>query len=161
MTRQHLSTAPAVLGVLLLAGSASAGQASMLDSSEASAFMGTWGISMKLPISTVSPRVTFEQTVTIRDEGGKVAARLEHSRGSTIDITDITKDGDTLILNIEAIGRQLVVNSSGRPRVVISVDRSGRGGPAVLTLALDGALLHATQQIGAGQLLSGTGEKRQ
>ena len=49
MTKLHLSTASGVLGVLLLAGSAAAGQASMLDASEASAFMGTWVISFESP----------------------------------------------------------------------------------------------------------------
>ena len=119
--------------------------------------MGTWAISVDLPISTVSPRVTLEQTVTIQDESGKVAARLEHSGGVTIDITDITKDGDTLILNIEEIGRRLVLNNSGQSLILSTAS----GNAAVLTLALDGSLLHATQQIGGGQLLSGTGEKRQ
>ena len=41
MTRQQLWTLATVLSVLLLAGPAAAGQASMLDASEASAFMGT------------------------------------------------------------------------------------------------------------------------
>jgi hypothetical protein len=49
MTRQHVWTAATVLGVLLLAGPAAAGQASMLDASEASAFMGTWAIAMENP----------------------------------------------------------------------------------------------------------------
>ena len=49
MTGQHLWTAAAVLGVLLLARPAAAGQASMLNSSEASAFMGVWVISFESP----------------------------------------------------------------------------------------------------------------
>ena len=64
MTRQQLWTAATVLGVLLLAGPTAAGQASMLDASEASAFMGTWVITME------TPRGTNEQKVSIRDEGG-------------------------------------------------------------------------------------------
>ena len=76
MTRQHLWTAAAVLGVLLLAGPAAAGQASMLNSSEASAFMGVWVISFESPRGG-----TFEQTLTVRDESGKVAARIGGGRG--------------------------------------------------------------------------------
>ena len=98
MTRQRVCPAATVLGVLLLAGPAAAGQASMLDASEASAFMGTWVIAME------SPRGggTRDQTVVIRDEGGKAAARIEGGRGGALDITDIAKDGDSLILSFEA-----------------------------------------------------------
>ncbi len=92
MTRQQLSTAAAMLGVLLVAGPAAAGQASMLNSSEASAFMGTWVISLETPRGG-----TFDQTLTIRDEGGKVAARVV-GRGGRSDVTDLAKDGDNLVL---------------------------------------------------------------
>ena len=74
MTRQQLWTLATVLSVLLLAGPAAAGQASMLDSSEATAFMGSWVITME------TPRGTNEQNVTISDQGGKVTARLERGR---------------------------------------------------------------------------------
>ena len=49
MTKQHAFTAAMALSVLLLTGPAAAGQASMLDSSEATAFMGTWVIAMENP----------------------------------------------------------------------------------------------------------------
>jgi len=138
MTRQHVWTAATVLGVLLLAGPAAAGQASMLDASEASAFMGTWVIAME------SPRGggTRDQTVVIRDEGGKVAARIEGGRGGALDITDIAKDGDSLVLSFE---------------------RSGRGQvfPIVLTLTLDGEMINASQDIGGGRFtVSGSGKKQ-
>ena len=131
MTRQQLPMAAAVLGVLLLAGPAMAGQASMLDSSEASAFMGTWVITIETPPGT------GEQTVTIRDEGGKVAARLEGGRGGPNDITDIAKDGDSLVLTWEVAG---------------PLD-------PVLTLTLDGEMINAT--FAGGQVsMSGTGKKQ-
>ena len=47
MTKQQL--AAAVVGMLLLAGPPAAGQASVLDSSAARGFMGTWVISMESP----------------------------------------------------------------------------------------------------------------
>ena len=137
MTRQQLRTAATVLGVLLLAGPAAGGQASMLDSSAASAFMGTWVISMESPRGG-----TFDQTLTVRDEGGKVAARLEGGRGGANDITDIAKDGDNLVLTFE---------------------REGRGGviDIVVTLTLDGEMLNVTQVFGGGQFsMSGTGKKQ-
>ena len=69
MTRQQLSAAAAMLGVLLLAGPAAAGQASMLNSSEASAFMGTWVISLETPHGG-----TFDQTLTL--DGAMINATM-------------------------------------------------------------------------------------
>jgi hypothetical protein len=120
-TRQHVWTAATVLGVLLLTGPTVAGQASMLDASEATAFMGTWVIAMENPRGGG----TQDLTVVIRDEGGKAAARIEGGQGRALDITDIAKDGDILVLSFE---------------------RSGRGQtiPIVLTLTLDGEMINAS-----------------
>ena len=137
MRREQLSMAAAVLGVLLLAGPAAAGPASMLNASEASAFMGTWVISMEGPRGG-----TRDQNVTIRDEGGKVAARLGRARGGPIDVTDIAKDGDSLVLRFERS------------------DRGGNTRAVVVTLRLDGEMINATQDIGGGQFsISGSGKK--
>ena len=138
MARHHAWTAATVLGVLLLAGPAAAGQASMLDASEASAFMGTWVIAMENPRGGG----TRDQTVVIRDEGGKAAARIEGGRGGALDITDIAKDGDSLILSFER-------------------SRRGRAFPIVLTLTLDGEMINASQDIGGGRFtVSGAGKKQ-
>ena len=138
MTRQYVWTAATVLGVLLLAGPAAAGQASMLDASEASAFMGTWVIAMENPRGGG----TRDQTVVIRDEGGKAAARIEGGRGGALDITDIAKDGDSLVLSFERSGR-------------------GQAVPIVLTLTLDGEMINASQDIGGGRFtVSGSGMKQ-
>jgi hypothetical protein len=111
----------------------------MLDVSEASAFLGTWVISMENPRGGG----TRDQTVAIRDEGGKVAARIEGGRGGALDISDISKDGDSLVLSFE---------------------RSGRGGntfPIVLTLTLDGDMINASQDIGGGRFtVAGSGKKQ-
>lgn len=136
MTRRRLTVAT-VLGVLLLAGPAAAGQASMLDSVEANAFMGTWVIAFESPRGG-----TFDQTVMVRDEGGKVAVRIEGGRGGANDITDIAKNGDDLVLTF---------------------DREGRGGviDVVLTLTLDGEMMNATQSFAGGQFsMSGSGKKQ-
>ncbi len=138
MTRQQLWTLATVLSVLLLAGPAAAGQASMLDSSEATAFMGTWVIAMENPRGGG----TRDQTVVIRDEGGKAAARIEGGRGGALDITDIAKDGDSLVLSFERSGR-------------------GQAFPIVLTLTLDGEMINASQDIGGGRFtVSGSGKKQ-
>ena len=143
MTKQHAFTAAMALSVLLLTGPAVAGQASMLDASEASGFMGTWVISMENPRGGG----TRDQTVVIRDEGGKAAARIEGGRGYVdqrqLDITDIAKDGDSLVLSFERIG--------GR----------GQAFPIVLTLTLDGEMINASQDIGGGRFtVSGSGKKQ-
>ena len=143
MTKQHAFTAAMALSVLLLTGPAVAGQASMLDASEASGFMGTWVISMENPRGGG----TRDQTVVIRDEGGKAAARIEGGRGYVdqrqLDITDIAKDGDSLVLSFERIG--------GR----------GQAFPIVLTLTLDGEMINASQDIGGGRVtVSGSGKKQ-
>ena len=143
MTKQHAFTAAMALSVLLLTGPAAAGQASMLDSSEATAFMGTWVIAMENPRGGG----TRDQTVVIRDEGGKAAARIEGGRGYVdqrqLDITDIAKDGDSLVLSFERIG--------GR----------GQAFPIVLTLTLDGEMINAHQDTGGGRfIVSGSGKKQ-
>ena len=142
MTKQHAFTAAMALSVLLLTGPAVAGQASMLDASEASGFMGTWVISMENPRGGG----TRDQTVVIRDEGGKAAARIEGGRGYVdqrqLDITDIAKDGDSLVLSFERSGR-------------------GQAFPIVLTLTLDGEMINASQDIGGGRFtVSGSGKKQ-
>ena len=142
MTKQHAFTAAMALSVLLLTGPAVAGQASMLDASEASGFMGTWVISMENPRGGG----TRDQTVVIRDEGGKAAARIEGGRGYVdqrqLDITDIAKDGDSLVLSFERSGR-------------------GQAFPIVLTLTLDGEMINASQDTGGGRfIVSGSGKKQ-
>ena len=72
------SMAAAVLGLVLASGPIAAGQGSSLDAAEASAFMGTWVLTME------TPRGSNEQTVAVRDEGGKVAARLEGGRAGQL-----------------------------------------------------------------------------
>ena len=137
MTKLHLSSASVVLGLLLLTGPAAAGQASMLDASEASAFMGTWVISFESPRGG-----TFEQTLTVRDESGKVAARIEGGRGGG-DITDIAKNEDDLVLTFERTGRE------------------GNPVEAVLTVTLDGAMINAGMSVGDGRFsLTGSGKKQ-
>ena len=87
----------------------------------------------------------FNQTLIIRDEGGKVAARLEDVPGGPSDITDIAKDGDNLVLSFER--------------------RGGQGGNAmvdiVMTLTLDGKMINAIQEFERGRVsISGLGKKQ-
>ena len=136
MTKRLSVTAVVVLGVMLMVSPVVTGQASSLDSSEASAFMGTWVLTME------TPRGANEQTVVIRDEGGKVAATLGGGRGGQIDISDIARDGESLVLAFER-------NFQGN-----AID-------IVLTLSLDGEVINATQDIAGGQFsMTGSGKRQ-
>ncbi|MBD94244.1 MAG: hypothetical protein CL482_08300 [Acidobacteria bacterium] len=134
MMRRQIVMAAAV--VLLAAGSVAAGQASSVDAGDASAFMGTWVLTME------TPRGSNEQTVVVRDEDGKVAARLEGGRGGAIDITDVAKDAESLVLTFAR-------NVQGND---VSI---------VLTLSLDGDTMNATQDINDGMFsMTGSGKKQ-
>lgn len=98
--------------------------------------MGTWVLTME------TPRGTNEQTVMLSDEGGKVAAQLEGARGGSIDITDVVKDADSLVL---------------------SFNRNMRGNDIdfVLTLSLEGDTMHASQDVNDGMFsMTGSGTKQ-
>ena len=136
MTKRLSVTAVVVLGVMLMVSPVVTGQASSLDSSEASAFMGTWVLTME------TPRGANEQTVVIRDEAGEVAATLGGGRGGQIDISDIARDGESLVLAFER-------NFQGN-----AID-------IVLTLSLDGEVITATQDIAGGQFsMTGSGKRQ-
>ena len=64
-----------------------------LASAEAAGFLGTWTLTVE------SPQGVFDQSLELKDVGGKVSALLTSpiSPGPTA-ITDITKDGDDLVL---------------------------------------------------------------
>jgi hypothetical protein len=81
-----------VLAALVLAPVAAAAQ-SALASSEATAFLGTWTMTLE------SPQGAFEQTLVIKDMAGKVGAELTNQMApEPTHITDITKAGTDLVL---------------------------------------------------------------
>ena len=137
MMRPRGFTIATLLSVFLVAGSTATAQPSTLDASEARAFIGAWVISMESPRGG-----TRDQNVTIRDEDGKLAARIEGGRSGGIDVTDITTNGDGLVLSFERNGRRGTID-------------------VVMTLTLDGDMILATQEFGGGRrTVSGTGKKQ-
>ena len=137
MMRPRGFTIATLLSVFLVVGSTATAQPSTLDASEARAFIGAWVISMESPRGG-----TRDQNVTIRDEDGKLAARIEGGRGGGIDVTDITTNGDRLVLSFERNGRRGTID-------------------IVMTLTLDGDMIRATQEFAGGQFsVSGTGKKQ-
>jgi len=87
-----------VLTVTLIASSPTAALAqSELDASEATAFLGSWVISIN---SDYGP---FSFDLEIADEGGKVAATITSTElAVTEEISDISRSGESLVLKYEA-----------------------------------------------------------
>ena len=136
MKQPGLTTAT-LLSVFLLVGSTATAQPSTLNASETRAFIGAWVISMESRRGG-----TRDQTVTILDEDGQLAARIEGGRGGGIAVTDITTNGDGLVLSFERNGRRGTID-------------------VVMTLTLDGDMIKATQEFGGGRRsVSGTGKKQ-
>ena len=102
---------------------------------DAKNWMGAW------TVTTEGRRGPQEQTLTIKDAGGKVAATLEGGRGGPVEITDVSKSGNDLVLKFK---------------------RSFQGNDVEvkLTLAMqaDGTL-KVTQDMG-GNATTGTGKKK-
>jgi hypothetical protein len=85
-------TTLALVATLELPSSVSA--QSQLDTSQASVFLGSWTLAFT---SDMGP---FSMSVDIRDMGGKVGATLSQAdMGTQQEITDITKDGESLVLS--------------------------------------------------------------
>jgi hypothetical protein len=107
-------TALAALAMLLLPGAGSA--QSQLDTSQATAFLGSWSLSFE------SPQGTFVMELEVTDAAGKVAASIgsEMMGGAMQDVTDVSRSGESLVFRYE-------------------FDAQGQLVPVALTLAPDGA----------------------
>jgi hypothetical protein len=70
---------------------------SELDVAEAQAFMGKWVISMQTDFGP------FQMDLDLADQAGKVAASIgSPEMGGTQPVTDITRSGESLMLEFEA-----------------------------------------------------------
>ena len=137
MYRQLARTVVMVLGMALAWSAPTAlvagGQA--VASADAKAWVGEWTLTIQ------GGRGPQERALTIKDMSGKVAATLGGGRGGPVEITDVTKKGNDLVLKFK---------------------QQGRGGEmdAVVTLSMqaDGTL-KVTQEVGANKT-EGTGKKK-
>jgi hypothetical protein len=119
---------------LLLAGPVAAEQGSMLRSAEASAFMGTWAVTMTNPQGA-------HETVRIWDKSGIVAASVQSGRFPPLEVSGILKDGDMLVLTVTRF-------ENGKP------DR------AVISVTLDGETMNVAQMLEFSQTIKrGSGKK--
>jgi hypothetical protein len=109
-------------------------QASALEASKASAFMGTWPLTMTNPAGA-------RETVRIWDEKGVVKASVQSGRFPAIPATGILKDGDVLVLTLTRF-------ENGKP------DR------AVVALTLDGETMNMGQMLEFSETIKrGSGKK--
>lgn len=111
-----VTTAPRFAGLLaLLAGAIAplpASAQSELDVGQAQAFLGSWVIAMDTDFGPMSINMTIE------DRSGKVAASVgSPEMGGTIDITDISRSGENLVLkyDVDAQGQFIDVSMSLEP----------------------------------------------
>ena len=109
-----------VVASLLIVGPV-AGQTPTINSSQASAFMGTWPLTMTNPAGA-------HEAVRIWDEKGVVKASVQAERFPAIAATGIMKDGDVLVLTLTRF-------ENGKP------DR------AVIALTLDGDTMNMAQML--------------
>lgn len=123
-----------MLALLLFIAHPAHGQGSMLDSSAARKFIGTWVFAMEIPAGA-------QETVRVWDKDGKVAASVQAGRFPPLDVPNITKDGDSLVLKVQRF-------ENGQPI------------QAVVTLTPDGDLMKMTQDLEGSRVRKfGSGKK--
>ncbi len=106
---RRLAVAAALLGAVFSPLAVSA--QSELDASEAEAFLGDW------IVSVTSDFGAFDVNLKIEDQGGKVAASVALPEQGVVEVTDITRSGDGLVLSyeIDAQGQLIPVSVTLEP----------------------------------------------
>ncbi len=90
---RRFGVAAALLGAVFSPAAATA--QSMLDTSEAKAFLGSWNVALEAEFGA------FEMGLNLQDRGGKVAASVGSSPQGMSNVTDITRSGENLVLSYE------------------------------------------------------------
>ena len=103
MSRMFSRTLFVALGIGLVAAWGSialVAGAQALASADAKAWMGEWTLTIE------GGRGAQERQLTIKDLSGKVAATLGGGRGGAIEITDVSKKGNDVVLKFKQQGRR-------------------------------------------------------
>ena len=127
-----------LLGTLAIAIALSTGLSAQISPADAAAFLGSWALMLD------SPQGSFEQSLVLKDEGGKVVAEISNDMQPDVQkVTDISKNGGDLVLKFAG-------NFQGNPF------------DAEMTLVPDGTdKVKVTFDINGGQFtMSGTGTKK-
>ena len=123
---------------LAIALSSPIAAAQALTVADAGAFMGSWSLMLD------SPQGAFEQTLVLKDDGGKVVGDISNQMQPVVQkVTDITKDKDNLVLKFAG-------NFQGNPF------------DAAITMTPDGTdKVKVTFDVNGGQFtMNGTGTKK-
>jgi hypothetical protein len=124
-TTQIRGGAVALLLVAAASVPSAASAQSQLDTSEAQAFVGQWDLAIT---SEMGP---FSIDLEIADRGGKVAAVMGTPEMGSQEVTDITRQGEDLLLRYE-------------------FNQQGQVIPISLTLSPQGEALNAAVNVGDG-----------
>ena len=127
-----------LLGTLAIAIALSTGLSAQISPADAAAFLGSWALMLD------SPQGSFEQSLVLKDEGGKVVAEISNDMQPDVQkVTDISKNGGDLVLKFAG-------NFQGNPF------------DAAITLIPDGTdKLKVEFDVNGGQFtMSGTGTKK-
>ena len=136
MRRIVVTCLAVVLGLGLAATAQAQAKASTLDTAKAKGFIGEWVLTIE------GRRGPQERPLTISDMGGKVAAELGGGRGGPTAISDISMNGNDLVLKWSQTTQQGDI-------------------PVVMTLTLKDGALTVKQDMANGQFSStGTGKKK-
>ena len=123
---------------LAIALSSAVTAAQALTAAGAGAFMGSWSLMLD------SPQGAFEQTLVLKEEGGKVVGEITSQMQPEVQkVTDVTKDKDNLVLKFAG-------NFQGNPF------------DAAITMTPDGTdKVKVTFDVNGGQFtMNGTGTKK-
>ena len=128
-----------LFGTIALAIALSTGLgAAQLAPADAGAFMGSWSLMLD------TPQGSFEQTMVLKDEAGKVIAEISNQMQPDVQkVTDVSKKGDDLILKFAG-------------------NFQGNAFDAMITMTPDGTdKCKVTFVVNGGQFtMSGTGTKK-
>ena len=96
---------------------------SSVATAEATAFVGTWTLSLE------SPQGAFEQSLVIKDASGKLAAEVSNQmQPGAVPITDIAKSGTDLVLKFagdfqgNAFTASITLSPDGSDKAKVSMD---------------------------------------
>jgi hypothetical protein len=119
----QLSIASVIVALAFLLAPARISAQSTLAAADAAAFLGTWTLSVE------SPQGPFDQTLELKNAGGKLSGELTSALApQATEITDISKDGEDLILKFNgefqgnAFNAKITLTPQGTDKAKVTFD---------------------------------------
>jgi hypothetical protein len=111
---------------LVVALSSAVATAQALTATDASAFIGTWVLTLD------SPQGPFEQNLVVKEEGGKVVAEITNQMQPDVQkVTDISKAGADLVMKFagnfqgNAFDAAITMTPDGTDKAKVTFDVNG------------------------------------